>query len=162
MMARIRAPRPVTVSSAERVSTGGAAGSEVSGSRKTQAAMPISTSGTLTRNTEPHQKWSSSQPPTRGPSGSPSAEAAEIAPTAVERSPGPKSEGRTDIASGMISAAPVPITARAPMTSGALSARVPNREPARKMPRPQRSIRRRPNLSPRSPAGSIRPAKTTA
>ena len=92
------------MSAVETASTLGEAGSRVSGSRKTQAAMPIAAIGTLTRKTEPHQKWSSSQPPMIGPSGRPSAEAAETMPTALVRSSGPKSEGRTASASGMTSA----------------------------------------------------------
>ena len=44
---------------------------EVSGTNSATAIRPTATSGTLIRKTEPHQKWSSSQPPRIGPSGSP-------------------------------------------------------------------------------------------
>ncbi len=96
-----------------------------------------------------------------GPSGMPSAEAAEIRPTALVRSPGPNSDGSTDSASGMISAAPTPMTARAAITAFTSPASEPRSEPARKTPSPATSIRRRPNRSPSSPAGSISAAKTT-
>ncbi|MDQ0949988.1 hypothetical protein QFZ24_003911 [Streptomyces phaeochromogenes] len=123
--------------------------------------MPIAAIGTLIRKTEPHQKWSSSQPPMIGPSGMPSADAAEMTPTALVRSVGGKSEGRTDRASGITSAPPTPITARATTTQVTSPARAPTSEPARKTPSPTISIRRRPNRSPSSPAGSISAAKTT-
>ncbi|CAM5358885.1 hypothetical protein SPURM210S_02364 [Streptomyces purpurascens] len=149
------------MSAVEIVSTLGEAGSLVSGSRKRQAVMPMPTIGTLTRKTEPHQKWSSSQPPRIGPSGMPSAEAADMTPMALPRSSGPNSEGSTDSASGMTSAPPTPITARAATTQVTSPARVPATEPARKIPSPATSISRRPNRSPSSPAGSIRAANTT-
>ncbi len=145
----------------ETVSTLGEAGSRVSGSRNRQAVMPSAAIGTLTRKTEPHQKWSSSQPPMIGPSGRPSAEAADITPTALVRSSGANSEGSTDSASGVTRAAPTPMTARAAITVSTSPASAPTTEPARKTPSPAISIRRRPNRSPSSPAGSISAAKTT-
>ncbi len=158
----MRAPRPVAVSAVETMSTLGDAGSRVSGSRNTQAVMPMPTMGTLTRKIEPHQKWSRSQPPRIGPSGMPSAEAAETMPMALIRSWGsPNNEGRTAMASGMTSAPPTPMTQRAAITVGTPSASVPATEPARKTARPVMSIRRRPNRSPSRPAGSIRAANTT-
>lgn len=45
----------MAVSAVETPSILGEAGSRVSGSRKTQAAMPIAAIGRLMRNTEPHQ-----------------------------------------------------------------------------------------------------------
>ncbi len=41
----------------------------VSGISQVTAMTAITTTGTLIRNTEPHQKWSSSQPPRIGPTG---------------------------------------------------------------------------------------------
>ena len=144
----------------ETGSTLGEPGSRVSGSRKTQAAMPIAAIGTLTRKTEPHQTWLSSQPPMIGPSGRPSAEAAETMAVALGCSSRVKSVGRTESASGVTRAAPTPISARAAMTQCTSPARAPTSEPARKTPSPAISIRRRPKRSPSSPAGSISAANT--
>ncbi len=123
--------------------------------------MPSPAIGMLIRKTDPHQKWSSRKPPTSGPSGMPRAEAAEIMPTALPRSSGVNIAGSTASDSGMISAAPTPITARAATTAFTSEAREPRTEPARKTPSPVISIRRRPNRSPSRPAGSISAAKTT-
>ncbi len=111
VIAWMRAPSPAAVSAVETASTLGEEGCRVSGSRKTQAAMPIAAIGTLTRKTEPHQKWSSSQPPMIGPSGRPSADAADMMPTSLVRSCGAGSTDSANSASGVTSAAPTPITA---------------------------------------------------
>ncbi len=66
--------------------------------------MPSAAIGMSIRKTEPHQKWSSSRPPTSGPSGMPP-EAAEIMPTALPRSSGLNRAGSTAGDSGMIGAA---------------------------------------------------------
>ena len=124
--------------------------------------MPSSASGTFTRKTEPHQKWSSSQPPMIGPSGMPPATEAVITPIAFVRSfSSSKREGMTDSDSGMTRAAPSPMRVRAAMIHPGSSARAPSSEPVRKTTSPATSIRRRPNRSPARPAGSIVAANTT-
>ena len=57
-------------------------------------ARPTAISGTLIRNTEPHAKWSSSQPPRIGPSGMPSALAITQTAIAFARAPPAEHDGQ--------------------------------------------------------------------
>src|SRR6202020_121710 len=88
-----------------------------SGSRKTTATTATTTIGALIRKTEPHQKWSSRNPPTIGPIGKLSMVDPAIAATAFGRSSWVNSTGSTDSASGKSAAAPTPSTARAAISS---------------------------------------------
>ena len=75
------------------------------------------TIGTFTMNTEPHQKWSSRKPPVTGPS-------ATAMPATPDHSPMASARSRASVntlvrierVAGMISAAPMPMTARAAMS----------------------------------------------
>jgi hypothetical protein len=75
--------------------------------------MASTTSGALIRKTEPHQKVSSSQPPTSGPSGMPSALAVTQTVSARGRSSWSKSTVSTAEVSGISTAAPRPRATRA-------------------------------------------------
>ena len=87
------------------------------------------TTGTLMRNTEPHQKNSSSTPPTTGPSAAP-AEATEAQmPMARARSRSSWKTWRTiDRVAGIISAAPTANPARAAISAAALGAKAAHSE----------------------------------
>ncbi len=69
--------------------------------------------GTLTRNTEPHQKWDSSRPPSTGPMATPIPTAEAQIPMAFGRSCGSKTLEMMDSVCGMTAAPPRPIAARA-------------------------------------------------
>ena len=70
------------------------------------------TTGTLTKNTDPHQKWSSSRPLTIGPMAPPApANPAQMA-MARGRSAGEKTLARMDSVDGITNAAPAPMSAR--------------------------------------------------
>ena len=83
--------------------------------RGTRNRPPTSASamiGTLTRNTEPYQKWPSRKPLATGPiAPAPPVVAAQMA-IALVRSCGGNTLTRIDSVDGMISAAPAPISAR--------------------------------------------------
>ena len=61
--------------------------------------------GTLIRKTEPHQKFSSSAPPTTGPMATPSPTAPAQTPMALPRSRGSKTLEMIDRVDGMTAAA---------------------------------------------------------
>lgn len=125
MTPRTSPPRPRTLSTVLTGSTHGTEGSRVSGISSSTATMPRTTSGMFSTKMEPHQKWSSSHPPSSGPAGMPTAMAAVTAPMAFVRSSSSKSVGMTERASGTISAPPRPITARATITASGLETNGP-------------------------------------
>jgi hypothetical protein len=79
--------------------------------------MPATTTGTLIRKTEPHQKLSSRAPPTSGPIGKLRKMVDAMIAVAFCRSSGVNRTGMMARASGMIAAAPRPSTARAAISS---------------------------------------------
>ena len=97
-----------------------------------------------------------------GPSGIPTPTAVTITAIALLRS---RSSGnrtaKTASVIGKIAAAPTPITARAPMTSPESSAAAASTDTAPNSARAISSSRLRPYRSPRTPAGSSRPANTS-
>ena len=122
----------------------------------------MATTGRLIRKTEPHQKCSSSQPPVTGPMATPRPETPAQMPMALARSAGSvKTLVRMDSVAGMISAPPMPMKARAPMSAPADPLNAAAADPMPKMARPAVRARRRPNLSPRAPAVRSRLAKTS-
>lgn len=131
------------------------------GSSRASSTMPTAISGTLSRNAEPHQKVSSSQPPTTGPSGMPIAMAAAHTAIARLRSLPGNSTVSTDMDIGTMAAPPTPNSARAAMSIAADPAKAqasdarPNSASA-----PIRTFFG-PIRSPSSPAGS-RPAASTS
>ena len=88
------------------------------------------------------------------------ATAAQI-PIAFGRSSAGKTLVRIERVDGMISAPPIPISARLAISVSALPASAESSEPAPKTPSPTTSARRRPKRSPRLPMISSRPAKTS-
>ena len=119
-------------------------GSAVSGTISSTPASASATSGTLIRNTLPHQKCDSSRPPRVGPITMPTPATADQAAMACGRSRGGNTEFRMDSVAGITNAAPRPITTRA-----AISVPVPEANAAAALPRantasPPTSERRRP------------------
>ena len=90
-----------------------------SGMNTATAISASTTAGTLMRNTEPHQKWVSSQPPTMGPIGKASMTMPMSTVSARARSRSEKRTGSTEKESGMMNAAPRPSTVRAAMRTPA-------------------------------------------
>src|SRR5579859_4454144 len=84
-----------------------------SGTSSAIAATLTAVNGTLMRNTEPHQKWASSTPPTIGPMAMPMPMATAQIPMALGRSAGSNTLEMIDRVCGITAAAPSPIAARA-------------------------------------------------
>ena len=77
--------------------------------------------GTLTKNTDPHEKCSSRNPLTTGPTAAPPPEMPAHTAMALPRSCGGKTLVRIESVAGMTNAAPTPMTARpAMMAAGAV------------------------------------------
>ena len=130
-----------------------------SGTRRGASSTSTTITGTFTRNTEPHQKYSSSSPPTIGPSAIPPETLAVQIPIARVRSAGSGNRCRiSDSVDGIRVAPPIPISARAPMSTAALGASAAASEAAPNRPAPMSSRRRRPIRSPRLPITISRPA----
>ena len=132
------------------------------GTTRIEPAKAISASTTLRPKTQDQLATSRIAPETSSPSRAlPPATPAQ-APTARSRSPAGKFEVMIESVVGMISAAPRPMKARiAIRVEGSLTV-VAIAAPMPKIARPASSTRRRPSRSPRAPAGSSSPAKTSA
>ena len=161
MIAHTRATRPTIDSTAPSRSTGGAAGSREVGTNSWPSTRATTTTGTLTRKTEPHQKCSSSQPPVTGPMATAMPAVADQMAMAWARSfRSVKTLVRIDSVAGMISAAPMPMIARVAMRwlASVANAEAIDAEPM--IVRPMARAPRRPNRSPSEPIVSSRPANT--
>src|SRR4051812_39334574 len=77
--------------------------------------------GTLTKNTEPHEKGSSKKPKATAPTAAPAPEMPAQKAMALPRSLAGNTFVRIDKVAGMMNAAPMPITARPMITADALS-----------------------------------------
>jgi hypothetical protein len=119
--------------------------------------------GTLTRNTDPHQKWARSHPPAMGPTAIPIPVVPDQMPMARARSRSPvKTLVRIDSVDGMIAAPPMPMKAREAMSQSGERANAERAEPVANTIRPARNTRLRPMWSPTLPRTSRSPANTTA
>ena len=117
--------------------------------------------GTLTKNTDPHQKFSSSQPPVIGPAATAMPLTALQIPIALARSPGSVNTlVRIASVAGKISAAPMPISARPTISDSADPTDPANADVAPNTTSPAISVRLRPYLSPIPPAANSRPVNT--
>src|SRR5215813_11045141 len=135
-------------------------GSRDSGTISETAITPNSTIGTLIRKTEPHQKCSSSAPPTTGPIATPRPTDPAQTPIALPRSRGSKTFEMIDKVAGRTAAPPMPISARAPISWTGVCAYADASEARPNMTRPASSMRRRPIRSPSTPQVNSSPAKT--
>src|SRR5262245_4442590 len=111
-------------------------GSFESGTIRRPRIRATITTGTFTRNTDPHQKWLSSQPPTIGPIAMPRPDTPAQIPIARPRSSAGKTLVRIDKVDGMISAPPTPIRARLAIRALDVPENAENVEPTPKMTRP--------------------------
>ena len=133
------------------------------GTSQIAAATPTTTIGTLTRNTDPHQKWASRNPPRIGPMATPIPVDPDQMPMALARSASPVNTlVRMDSVDGMRAAAPTPMTARASVNRSGLPDRAAAADPPPNTRSPPRKTHLRPSRSPRAPIDSRRPANTTA
>lgn len=116
--------------------------------------------GTLTRKTEPHQKWLSSAPPTTGPTATPRPlDELQIAMARVRFSGGVLCT-MTERVAGISRALPAPMKARATISQAAFPANAPAPEAAPNSARPARSVVRGPKRSASAPPAKRVPAKT--
>ena len=137
------------------------AGSRDSGTRKGAASTAKATTGRFTRKTDPHEKCSSSHPPATGPIAIPRPATAAQMPIARARSSAGKTLVRMERVVGMISAPPMPMSARVRISVSALSDMAASSDPVPNTSIPATSARRRPKRSPRLPMVSNRPANTS-
>ncbi len=126
------------------------------------ATSATTTTGTLTRKTDPHQKLWSSSPLTIGPSALPTI--ARLPQTAMatfrSRSSAKVTRIRARVA-GIIAAAPTARKARAAISASGVGESAAASEAAPKTTSPVRNIRRCPTRSPSVPLPSSSPAMTT-
>ncbi len=87
--------------------------------------------GTLTRNTDPHEKCSSRNPLATGPIAAPAPEMPAHTAIALPRSCRGNTLVRIDSVAGMTNAAPKPMIARPTTTAVALSMKAANKDPLR-------------------------------
>jgi hypothetical protein len=125
------------------------------------AASATAITGTLTRKTEPHEKCSSSRPPPVGPTATPIPKTPAQMPMAFACSSRGKTFMRIESVAGMMSAPPMPITAREAVSISLVVDSAAATDEAPKMSRPMLSARLRPKRSPRLPMVSSSPAKTS-
>ncbi len=134
-------------------------GSRDSGSSRTAATRKIRMIGTLMKNTEPHQKCSSSQPPTTGPSAAPPANiAAQVAIASRRSSPCVKMLRINDSVDGIRVAPNTPSNAREANRASALGLNAAHTDAMPNPTAPISSSRRRPMRSPRLPIATSSPA----
>ena len=122
------------------------------GHEKCVATRPITAMGTLTRKTDPHQKWARRNPPSIGPMATPSPVVPDQIPIARARSRSPVNTlVRIDKVEGMRAAAPTPMTARAAMSRSGVSGQAAMADPAPKTTSPAMNTHLRPTRSPSAP-----------
>ncbi|MGI3201496.1 hypothetical protein ACRJ4W_29935 [Streptomyces sp. GLT-R25] len=132
------------------------------GARNAAATRASRTTGTLTRNTEPHQKCSSRKPPRTGPSAVPTTDVVPQIPIATPRSRSSSKVSRISASvEGIIVAAPTARKARAVISIPGEDAKAAIVDAAPKTTRPARKSRLCPTRSPSVPVPSSRPADTS-
>src|SRR3954463_540324 len=142
MTAHSSTARPTIERSDPKGSSLPACGSLESGTSRYPATSASTTTGTFTRNTEPHQKCCSSTPPAIGPTAMPMADTPAQTPIALARSRGSwNTLVSTDRVAGMIADAPMPMSARVPMSTVADGANADSADPTPKMTSPMVSAR---------------------
>jgi hypothetical protein len=119
--------------------------------------------GTARRNTDPHQKCSSSQPPTIGPRADPIAKPDAHRPMATRRRAGSGKVVRiSERVEGIKVAPATPSIARAAISTAGLVAKAASVDATANPVAPMSRSRRRPMRSPRLPIVMSRPARTNA
>lgn len=121
-----------------------------------------STTGTLIRNTDPHQKYSSSRPPTTGPMAAPPEATEAQMPIASARSRSSVKTWRTmDSVAGIIIAAPTARNTRAAISHSAVGENAAHSDATANTGSPARNSRLWPMRSLSMPAPGSRPATTS-
>ena len=116
--------------------------------------------GTARRNTEPHQKNSSSTPPSSGPRAAPTEKLVAHTPIANVRWPGSRNMFLIrDSVDGASVAAATPSSARDTISISTLVEKAASTEATPNAAAPMRSKRRRPTRSPRVPIVIRKPAR---
>ncbi|CAM5427774.1 hypothetical protein SMICM304S_07136 [Streptomyces microflavus] len=132
------------------------------GARTSVATIAATTTGTLIRNTDPHQKLWSSSPLMIGPSALPTIASVPQIAMATLRSRSSSNVMRISASvAGIIAAAPTASSARAAIRVSGVPENAAASEAAPKTTRPIRNILRWPTRSPRVPLPSRSPAITT-
>ena len=144
MTARITAVSAPHQQSALRVSTFGDSGSRDDGTHNAASTSVISTTGTFTRNTDPHQKRASSNPPMTGPAAVAMPATPDHTAIAWPRSSSGKTLPIVDSVAGIAHAPPTPISPRATVNAAAESANAAATDAVPKIASPIISIRLRP------------------
>ena len=161
MMLRTSVPSPALERKRPRQSMGGAVGSLDEGTAQATSPATTAATGTMKRKTLPHQKWPSSHPPTIGPVATPTPAVAPHSPMACARSlRSVKTFASNDRVDGKIPAAPMPIRARAAISSWGVLQKEPARLPAANTPNPASRTPLRPMRSLRLPAARMSAANT--
>ena len=124
------------------------------------ATRPTITIGTLMRNTELHEKCSTRNPPSSGPSTAAMPAVADHRPIALPRSSTGKTMVMIDSVAGMMKAPPTPMNARVAISWVELSDIAASSDPRPNTTRPNCSAPTRPKRSPSAPAVRSRPANT--
>jgi hypothetical protein len=161
MSAHTTAVSPATDRPVPTGSSRGESGSRDSGTSQAAPTRQAAATGRLIRKMLFQLKCSSRNPPEIGPTAMPSPETAAHTAIALGRSLDGKMFVRIESVVGMIPAAPRPITARDAISALALSEIEARKEPMPNVTRPATSAFLRPKRSPRLPAASRRPAKTS-
>ena len=119
--------------------------------------------GTFIKKTEPHQKRASSAPPTIGPRAKPTPLVpAQIAIAFWRCAVSRNTSVMIESVEVIMSAAPMPMAARAAISIPTDPENAAQADPAAKASTPIRKVHLRPNLSARLPATSTKPPKTRA
>src|SRR4051812_37827732 len=140
-----------------------AVASRLSDSRMGARTSPARPTGTLTKKIHSQLSRSVSTPPSRTPATAPTAPTAPQAPSAVLRSlPSANVVVRIESAAGVISAAPSPCRARAPISAPSLHASPESSEAAVKITSPTTKTRRRPTRSATRPPSRRKPPNISA
>ena len=117
MIAQMTKPTPAAESTSPRKSMGPMFGSRDSGSKNAPSTIAMMATGMLTMKMDPQEKCSRSRPPVMGPIATATPTIAVQMPMAAARSLGSVNTlTRIARVAGKMSAAPIPIKARAPMS----------------------------------------------
>ena len=127
--------------------------------RVSARAATVSAIGRLSQKIQGHETPSTTAPPRSGPRGTLTPRTPVKIPIAFGRAGGGNASLSSATASGMISAAPAPCTARAAISEPASGATAHPTEAAANRPRPPANRRRRPKRSPSAAAVIISTAK---
>jgi hypothetical protein len=152
----------VMISAALGTSTGPGAGLRDSGTSTGARTSSGSSTGTARRNTDPHQKCWSRNPPTTGPRIPPAEKPVAHTAMAVRRCVASWKMLRSrDRVAGISIDPKRPSSARAATSASPVGANAASADTAAKPVLPTSSSRRRPTRSPREPMGTSSPASTS-